>query len=79
MPHNHVRIKVIKGVIDWLDDVLVHDLDYNDVTNKKSFIVALFHAISILHKTMLKMRVFYSRYIYSRLPRGTYVRVLVDF
>ena len=65
MPHNHVRIKVIKGVIDWLDDVLVHDLDYNDVTNKKSFIVAPFHAISILHKTMLKMRVFYSRYIYN--------------
>ena len=42
----YVRRKATKEVIDWIDDAIVHDLDYNYVTNGESDIVALFHAIS---------------------------------
>ena len=42
----YVRRKAIKEVIAGLDDFIVHDLDYNDVTKVKSEIVTLFRAIS---------------------------------
>ena len=56
---------MIKEFIAWLDDVIVHDLDYNDVTNGKSEIVAVFHAIYNSVQNNADNENFYSRFIYN--------------
>ena len=59
----YVIRKAIKEVIAWLDDVKVHDLDYNYLNNGKSDIVALFHAISNSLQNNADNDNFYSRFI----------------
>ena len=54
----YVRRKAIKEVITWQDDVIVHDLDYNDAIIGKPDIVALFNTIyNSVQKKIPTMRI----------------------